>query len=361
MVTTIAEIGSNWLGDVELGKRLIKECKNVNASAVKFQMWKAERQFSKSHPFKSLLEGAELTFVKAKELKQFADFLKIEWFCSVYYPEAVDFLESVDVVRYQIDLKAMEDNDLIRKVSQTGKPVYVSLNPEMDIDILNKISEMFSEGQVKVLYALPGAVTKDEELNLRFIDSDIYDGFIDPFPANLPSICAVSRGARIIEKFVCANRSTISPEIDMSITVEDLRTLIGLLNRVEKLMGYHSPTPVGPLDDSPVEEGMETEVKRGVETEDDNTGSNTDGAEDSGVSPSTRPAETVPSPTQSADATHQVNPVLPSDIPISPDSVKPPSQDAKDDGGQDTPQGTPQPGPAGQTRHQNQGSEESSD
>ena len=38
----IAEIGSNWEGDMDKAKQLIKECKEAGANAVKFQMWRAK-------------------------------------------------------------------------------------------------------------------------------------------------------------------------------------------------------------------------------------------------------------------------------------------------------------------------------
>ena len=37
----IAEIGSNWEGSVQKAEKIIRECKNAGADAVKFQMWRA--------------------------------------------------------------------------------------------------------------------------------------------------------------------------------------------------------------------------------------------------------------------------------------------------------------------------------
>ena len=40
--TIIAEIGSNWEGNMNTAEKIIKECKNAGADAVKFQMWRAQ-------------------------------------------------------------------------------------------------------------------------------------------------------------------------------------------------------------------------------------------------------------------------------------------------------------------------------
>ena len=37
----VAEVASNWEGSIPKAKKLIKECKNAGADAVKFQMWRA--------------------------------------------------------------------------------------------------------------------------------------------------------------------------------------------------------------------------------------------------------------------------------------------------------------------------------
>ena len=36
--TIIAEIGSNWEGSIRIAQKIISECKNAGADAVKFQM-----------------------------------------------------------------------------------------------------------------------------------------------------------------------------------------------------------------------------------------------------------------------------------------------------------------------------------
>jgi len=37
----VAEIGSNWEGNLGKAKKIINECKKAGADAVKFQMWRA--------------------------------------------------------------------------------------------------------------------------------------------------------------------------------------------------------------------------------------------------------------------------------------------------------------------------------
>ena len=95
----VAEIGSNWEGNIKKAEKIIQECKNAGADAVKFQMWRAKDLYSSQHPEWDTIKKSEITFKKAKILKNLADRNKIEFFCSAFYPEAIDFLESLGVKR----------------------------------------------------------------------------------------------------------------------------------------------------------------------------------------------------------------------------------------------------------------------
>ena len=55
-----AEIGSNWEGSYIKAKKIIRECKKAGVDAVKFQMWKAEELYNKSHPNWNEIKRAEL-------------------------------------------------------------------------------------------------------------------------------------------------------------------------------------------------------------------------------------------------------------------------------------------------------------
>lgn len=69
----ISEIASNWNGSENLAKRLIKESKQAGADYVKFQMWRAEDLYKKSHPDWNEIKRSELTPNKAKNFKKYAD------------------------------------------------------------------------------------------------------------------------------------------------------------------------------------------------------------------------------------------------------------------------------------------------
>ena len=98
----VAEIGSNWEGSLPKAEKIIKECKKSGADAVKFQMWKAIHLYKKSHPNWNEIKRSELSFQMAEKLKEFSDKQKIEFFCSVFYPDAVKHLLSIGVKKFKV-------------------------------------------------------------------------------------------------------------------------------------------------------------------------------------------------------------------------------------------------------------------
>ena len=130
--TVVAEIGSNWEGDFDKAKKIIFECKKAGANAVKFQMWRATDLYSNKHPEWKFIKKSEITFEKAKKLKKIADQVGIEFFCSAFYPEAVECLEKLGVKRYKVAsrtclLKDPYSRETIDSKAKTRKPIIVSM------------------------------------------------------------------------------------------------------------------------------------------------------------------------------------------------------------------------------------------
>ena len=83
-ITVVAEIGSNWEGNIIKAKKIIRECKKSGADAVKFQMWRANDLYYVKHSSWKVIKKSELTFNQASILKKFADKIKIDFFWCVF-------------------------------------------------------------------------------------------------------------------------------------------------------------------------------------------------------------------------------------------------------------------------------------
>ncbi len=236
----IAEIGSNWEGNLTTAKKIIKECKQEGADAVKFQMWRAIDLYTESHPQWEIIKKSEITFEKARKLKKICNELKIEFFCSVFYPEAVDFLESLGVKRYKVAsrtclLKDPHALETLEQKAKSRKPIIVSMGMGGNKQNIEKI---FAKNDLLFCYCISEYPLKINKIN--WIKAIQYDGLSDHTMGITAPIlfCMLKkeRGSKkiIIEKHVKLKQSK-GPDASTSIDTEELGELISKIRIIEKL------------------------------------------------------------------------------------------------------------------------------
>ncbi len=236
----VAEIASNWEGSFTKAKKLIQESKNAGANAVKFQMWRANDLYNNKHPNWKFIKKSEITFEKAKKLKQIADKTGIEFFCSAFYPEAINFLEKLKVKRYKIAsrtclLKDPHSLETLQEKSLTKKPVIISMGMGGN---KNKIKKIFSQNKITFCYCIseyPTALTK-----IKWNEAKKYDGFSDHTLGIVAPIIFTMLKKRnnakniIIEKHVKLKDSK-GPDASSSIDTDELKQLVHHIRNIEKM------------------------------------------------------------------------------------------------------------------------------
>lgn len=238
----VAEIGSNWLGDVELGKRLIKECKQAGVDYVKFQAWRARELYDESHPHWKQICESELTFEKALELKSYADSIGVEWFSSVFYPEAVAWLKSLGVKVFKIShRRSPRDIEVMKFIAKTGISQICSVVSLEDAYNCIKILGNPPPEMLTLLHCVPKYPCPDGETNLLQIEVlrelPYNVGFSDHTLGITASIGAVALGARVIEKHIMLKKDTVSPDACCSISVGELKQMVTHVRRIELMRG----------------------------------------------------------------------------------------------------------------------------
>ena len=239
-ITVVAEIGSNWEGNIIKAKKIIRECKKSGADAVKFQMWRANDLYDTKHSSWKVIKKSELTFNQASIMKKFADKIKIDFFCSVFFPEAVDFLESINVKRYKIAsrtclLKDPFSLETLKKKASTKKPVIVSMGMGGN---RKKIENIFSKNQKTFCYCISEYPADINKINWK--NAIKFDGFSDHTLGIIaPIVFAMLKKQQkskniLIEKHVKLNNSR-GPDANSSIDTEELSELVKIIRHIERL------------------------------------------------------------------------------------------------------------------------------
>ena len=257
----IAEISANHCGSFILAKRLIK-CAYVNgADAVKLQTYTADTMTIKSNKkyFKikeGLWKGFNLweLYNKAhtplkwhKKLFKYGKSLGIKVFSTPFDDSAVDFLEKLKCPFYKIASFEMTDLSLVKKISQTKKPIIISTGMASldEIDLTIKVARKNGAKDITLLYCVsnyPSSI-KDFNLNNIKILRDKFKckvGISDHSIDNRVAIAAVASGAEVIEKHIALKNQKKGFDIDFSLKGKEIKKFREDIDVAFKLLGKKS-------------------------------------------------------------------------------------------------------------------------
>ena len=227
----VAEIASNWEGNFTKAEKLMQKSKNAGANAVKFQIWRAHDLYNNKHPDWKFIKKSEITLEKAIKLKKIADKIGIEFFCSAFYPEAIDILEKLKVKRYKIAsrtclLKDPHSLETLKKIALTKKPVIISMGMGGNVSLIRNI---FSKNKTLFCYCISEYPTDFKKINWKKALS--FNGFSDhTLGINAAIIFAALKHQTktkscFIEKHVKLKNSK-GPDADTSIDTNQLSDLV---------------------------------------------------------------------------------------------------------------------------------------
>lgn len=236
----IAEIASNWEGDIRIAKKIIRKCKLAGADAVKFQMWRAEDLYSIKNPLWKFIKKSEVTFDKAKKIKKFCDQNKIEFFCSAFYPEAVNFLEELKVKKYKIAsrtclLKDPFSLETLKEKAKTKKSIIISMGMGGD---KAKIEKILKSNEKTYCYCISKYPTKFSDINWN--DAIKYNGFSDhTIGITAPIVFATLKRNQNSKKIVIEKHIKLAnskgPDASSSIDTDELANMISSIRKIEKI------------------------------------------------------------------------------------------------------------------------------
>lgn len=216
----IAEIGSNFDGNIKLAYKLIKEAKENNADLVKLQLY-STKNLQRTPETLVALRKSELSKNLATDLFNYGNDIGVEVFFSVFFPEAVEWCESMGVKRYKLAARQDINDKTSVLVQETKKPVIVSVAPNYNRE--KGWANPFYN--IDVLYCLSKYPTPLESLRFNNIDFIFeYQGFSDHTIGLDAAKIAIARGASIIEKHFAIDHKT-GVDSAWSMTPSELKEL----------------------------------------------------------------------------------------------------------------------------------------
>lgn len=249
----IAEIGINHNGSLILAKSLIDIAVKSGCDAVKFQKRDVDLVYTKEELDKprnsvygktngDLKRGLELSYNDYYELFNYAKEKGIDIFASPWDVNSVDFLEQFNPCCYKVASACITDEELLKRINKTNKPVIISTGMS-SIDEIKTAINFFDKDKIALLSCTSTYPTSDNDINLNKIltlkekFSNVLIGYSGHESDIIPSIIAVSMGACIIERHITLSKELWGSDQKASLEPKELENLVNEIRRLKIIKG----------------------------------------------------------------------------------------------------------------------------
>lgn len=258
----VAELSANHLGDINRAIMLIDAAHQAGADAIKLQTFTPEQMAEpgvivQSGPWagRELLDLYRETHTP-REWHRHLFAQARHWgmvpFSSVFHPDDVAFLETLDCPIYKIASFELTDLDLIRCAARTGKPMIISTGMGTEDEIGDAAYDACEAGctdltLLKCSSAYPAPV---DQLNLRAMrrltsfPQCNATGFSDHTLGHTCAVAATVLGASVIEKHLTLSRADGGPDAAFSAEPDEFAAMVKACREAAAALGgtHFGPT-----------------------------------------------------------------------------------------------------------------------
>ena len=264
MTYVISEVGINHNGDLDLAKFLIKQSYDAGCDAVKFQKRNIDEVYSQEELDKprespwgttnrQQKEGLEFTIDQHKDLADYSTSFNMDYIISCWDARSLELVESHLDVKYHKIASAMAcDENFIKALNDTGKPVILSIGMCTEADIDRCVSAV--KNLEYILCCTSTYPTKEEEVNLKHLLTmqekypNYKIGFSNHYNGKDACVAATALGAECIEFHITKDRAMYGS--DQAASIQDADCLLNGIRKMEIMIGngrkvlYESEKPI---------------------------------------------------------------------------------------------------------------------
>ena len=254
----VAEISANHCGNINLAKKLIKCAKDNGADAAKLQTYTADTMTIQSNKkyFKiknglwkgydlwNLYNEAHTPLEWNKKLFDYGKKLGITIFSTPFDETAVNLLEKLKCPMYKVASFEITDLLLIKKISQTKKPIIISTGMASmeEIELAYRTAKNYGAKNITLLYCVSNYPSKNIDFNLNNIKIlknkfKCRVGLSDHSKDNRVAIAAIAAGAEVVEKHIALDKQKKGLDIEFSLKGKEIKKFKEDINLAYNLLG----------------------------------------------------------------------------------------------------------------------------
>ncbi len=255
-VLMIAEIGVNHNGSIDIAKKLIDAAFACDWHCVKFQkrtpnLCVPEKQKNVLRetpwgkiPYLEYRYKVEFGHEEYSYIDKYCREKPILWIASVWDIPSLEFILDYDVPFIKVASAKLTDTELLKAVSQSGKPVIMSTGMSLieEIDEAVNVLEKYSSGNYILMHTNSAYPAPIEDVNLHVIEflRDRYDcivGYSGHEYDLEPSMIAVYLGAKVIERHITLSHQMWGSDQAASLEVHGMDLLQKRIKNISVMMG----------------------------------------------------------------------------------------------------------------------------
>lgn len=259
-IYTVAEIGINHNGDIEIAKKLIQMAKNAGCDAVKFQKRDLQIVYGSAlldQPRESPWGTTQRDQKQALEfgeneyfiLRSLCSELEIDFSSSAWDEKSLEFLDQFDLSFQKVASALATKLDFVESVASRKKITLLSLGM-CTIDQADAAMDIFRKNNCPVipLHCVSTYPTPESELNLSQIPMlrNRYQtnvGYSGHEASVSPSVIAAALGAAVVERHITLDRSMYGSDQAASLEKEGIENLINILRKIPTYFGSSHKVP----------------------------------------------------------------------------------------------------------------------
>jgi sialic acid synthase SpsE len=257
-VYCIAEIGSNFDGDLKRAKYLVDLAKKSGADAVKFQSFLTDKIISKEgfenlkmgfqakwkKPVYDVYKAAEFPREWHKKIFEHCKTKNITFFSAPYDFEAVDLLEEIDVPAFKIGSGDITWTELIEYIARKNKPILLATGASTLEEIEEAVKVIRSTGNkdLILLQCVTNYPSGFGSANIKAMARlrekfDCLVGYSDHTPGSIVPLGVTALGGCVIEKHFTDDKSREGPDHPFAMDANDFEIMVKSIRTLEKALG----------------------------------------------------------------------------------------------------------------------------
>ncbi len=230
-VFVISEIGVSHNGSLREAEQLIVASKRAGANACKFQCFDADKLGRPE------IKHLQLSRDDLFGLKQYAERQGIEFCCTPFDVDSLNWLVDIGVKRLKIASGCIWNGDILAAAAVSGLPIILSTGMA-DAGEIDEAYSYFTECDITLLHCTSAYPCPPQDANLlAMLGLTAPYGYSDHTDGITAALAATALGATVIEKHITLNRLAEGPDHLASVQPQTFKAMVQGIREIEVMLG----------------------------------------------------------------------------------------------------------------------------